>query len=251
MRYELIKLGPLTIYSYGFMIAVGIVVALLIAQKRAKTFNLEADLIYNLAIWCLIGGIIGSKGLYILIELKNIINNPKILLQLSSGFVVYGGIIGGIVAGILYCKYKRLKFLKYFDLVMPSVAIAQAFGRIGCFMAGCCYGKETNSNFGVMFYNSPFAPNNVRLIPTQLISSLANFLNFIILIIFARKAKKDGQVAGLYLILYSIGRFLIEFLRNDLRGNVSIFSTSQFISIFIFIIGFAMFIVVSNKRKVN
>ena len=96
----------------------------------------------------------------------------------SDGFVVYGGIIGGIFAGWLYCRIKKLKFLAYFDLMMPSIALAQGFGRIGCFLAGCCYGKETSGPLAVTFTSSDFAPNNIPLIPTQIYSSILDFVHF-------------------------------------------------------------------------
>ena len=121
----------------------------------------------------------------------------------------------------LYCYIKKTDFWKYFDLVMPSVALAQGFGRIGCLLAGCCYGRETNSIFSITFQNSDFAPNHVALIPTQIYSSVLDFLHFVILLYIARDKKKDGQVAACYLIFYSIGRFVLEFFRGDLiRGSV-------------------------------
>ena len=139
--------------------------------------------------------------------------------------------------------------MKYFDLVMPSVALAQGFGRIGCFLAGCCYGKETNSAFHIIFHDSAYAPNNVPLIPTQLISSGLDFLNCIFLMWFAGKKKGDGQVAGLYLVCYSVGRFVLEFFRGDLeRGNVGSLSTSQFIAIFTAIAGVVLFFWFGKKK---
>ncbi|MBP5306155.1 MAG: prolipoprotein diacylglyceryl transferase, partial [Lachnospiraceae bacterium] len=158
------------------------------------------------------------------------------------GFVVYGGIILGIFAGFLYTRRKKLNFWKYFDIVMPEIALAQAFGRVGCFLAGCCYGEETHNVLHVVFHDSPIAPNGVQLIPTQVYSSLFNFLHFFILINVAKKKKADGQVAGLYLIIYSVGRFIIEFFRGDIeRGQIGILSTSQFISIFIFAAGILLY----------
>ena len=106
---------------------------------------------------------------------------------------------------------------------MPSVALAQGFGRIGCFLAGCCYGEETDSPIGIVFHESAYAPNGVNLIPTQLISSGLDFLHFLVLIWLARRVKADGQVAGCYLIFYSVGRFILEFFRGDMiRGNVGV-----------------------------
>lgn len=243
MKNELLKIGSFTIYGYGLMIGIGILAAYLCTEYRAKKKNLQQDLIYSLAMWCVVGGLLGAKLLYYITTINEIIKDPKILLQVGDGFVVYGGIIGGIFAGFLYCKKKKLNFLEYFDLVMPSIALAQGFGRIGCFLAGCCYGLETNSPLHIIFHSSKLAPNNVALLPTQLISSGLNFIHFFILIIFANRKKANGQVAALYLILYSAGRFILEFYRGDLeRGSVGTVSTSQFISIFIFVVGIVIFI---------
>jgi phosphatidylglycerol:prolipoprotein diacylglycerol transferase len=244
MRNELIKIGPVTLYGYGLMIAIGAISAYLTVEYRAKKKNMQYELIFNLFIWCLLGGVLGAKLLYLITQIKNIIADPKLLLQFSDGFVVYGGIIGGILAGFLFCKKHKLEFLKYFDLVMPSIALAQGFGRIGCIFAGCCYGVETKNAFGIIFHNSDYAPDGVRLVPTQPISSVLNFLNFFALLLISKRVKADGQVAGFYLIFYSIGRFIIEFYRGDLeRGTVGMISTSQFISIILFFVGLGIVIV--------
>ena len=250
MRYILFSIGDFHIYSYGFMIALGIIAAFMVAQKRAEGFGLSADSVFNLGVWAAIGGLLGAKILYFITEIPAIIENPKLLMNVATGFVVYGGIIGGILTGYIYCRIKKMEFLKYFDIVMPSIALAQAFGRIGCFLAGCCYGKETDAWYGITFHGSPFAPEGVSLIPTQLISAVGNLIIFFILIYAAKKFKHPGQTAGLYLVLNSIGRFLIEFLRNDDRGNVGRLSTSQFIAIFICAAGI-FFIWFTGKRKMH
>lgn len=243
MKNELLTIGPVTIYGYGLMIAIGVIAAYSSAVFRAKRNNLDHEIIFDLTIWALIGGILGAKLLYLITTIKQIIADPKLLLDVSNGFVVYGGIIGGILAGLFFCKKKKMDFLKYFDLVMPSIALAQGFGRLGCLLAGCCYGNETTSAFSIVFQESKFAPNHVHLIPTQPISSVLDFLNFFALIIIAKRTKADGQVAGFYLIFYSIGRFILEFFRGDLeRGNIGILSTSQFISIFLFALGLGIVI---------
>ena len=235
---ELFQIGPLTVYGYGLMIAIGVIVAYCVGEYRAKKQGLSPDELFWLTVSCLVGGIVGAKLLFYIVEIKEIIKNPKILLDVTHGFVVYGGIIGGIGVGYLFCKLRKLEFLKYFDLVMPSIAIAQGFGRVGCMFAGCCYGRETDSWFHIVYEVSDFAPNGVALIPTQLIMALLNFAHFFILAFLAKKiVKHSGQVAGCYLVFYSIGRFFLEYLRNDPRGNVNILSTSQFISLFIFAAG--------------
>ena len=248
MKNELFSLGPFTVYGYGLMIAIGILAAYVTAEYRAKKHGLDPDKIFYLVIWAVVGGFAGAKVLYFLTRLKDIMENPKVLLDLADGFVVYGGIIGGIFSAMAYCKIKKMPFLKYFDLVMPSVALAQGFGRIGCFLAGCCYGRETDSALGIVFHNSSYAPNNVKLLPTQLISSGLDFLLCAVLILLDRKKKGDGQIAGAYLVLYSIGRFILEFYRGDLiRGNVGALTTSQFIAIFVAMAGVVM-IAVRNGR---
>jgi len=235
---ELFQIGPLTVYGYGLMIAIGVLVAYSVGEYRAKKRGLDPDSLFWITVSCLVGGIIGAKLLFYIVEIKAIIENPKILLDVTHGFVVYGGIIGGIGVGYLFCKIKKLEFLKYFDLVMPSIAIAQGFGRVGCMFAGCCYGRETDSWFHVIYQASDFAPNGVALIPTQLIMAVLNFVHFFVLVFLAKKVvKHDGQVAGFYLVFYSIGRFFLEYFRNDPRGEVKMFSTSQFISLFILAAG--------------
>ena len=249
MKNELFTIGPLTVYGYGFMIAVGVIAAWIVTDYRAKRQKLDRDHVFSLVIWCLLGGLLCAKLLFWITEWKTIMADPGYLLDtLSDGFVVYGGIIGGILAGCLYCRVKRVDFWKYFDLVMPSVALAQGFGRIGCLLAGCCYGRETESAFSIIFQNSDFAPNHVDLIPTQIYSSVLNFLHFGILLYIARHKKADGQVAACYLIFYSIGRFVLEFFRGDLiRGSVGSLSTSQFISLFILAAGIVI-LAVRSKR---
>lgn len=248
MKNELFSIGPFTVYGYGLMIAIGILVAYVTAEYRAKKHGLDPDKIFYLVIWAVVGGFAGAKVLYFLTRLKDIMENPRVLLDLADGFVVYGGIIGGIFSAMAYCKIKKMPFLKYFDLVMPSVALAQGFGRIGCFLAGCCYGRETDSALGIVFHNSSYAPNDVKLLPTQLISSGLDFLLCAVLILLDRKKKGDGQIAGAYLVLYSIGRFILEFYRGDLiRGNVGALTTSQFIAIFVALAGVVL-IAVRNGR---
>lgn len=247
MHKELFSIGPFTANSYGLMIALGVIAAYIVVQYRGKRLKIDLQYIDSIALCILVGGIGGAKILYWLTQIQEIIKNPSILLDFTDGFVVYGGLIGGILATYLYCRKKRLPFMEYFDLIIPSVALAQGFGRIGCFLAGCCYGIQT-SHFGVIFPAGSLAPSGVPLLPTQLLSSALNFLHFFILIFYSKKKKADGQVAALYLILYSAGRFVLEFFRGDLiRGTVGALTTSQFIAIFLFLFGCALFII-KNKR---
>ena len=249
MKNELLKIGPLTLYGYGFMIAIGVLAAWLVVEQRARKLQLACEHIFYLVLWCVLGGFASAKILFWITEWKEVIRNPLGMFS-SDGFVVYGGIIGGILAGWIYCKVKKLNFLTYFDLVMPSIALAQGFGRIGCFLAGCCYGKETNSAFSITFHDSGFAPNGVALIPTQIYSSILDFIHYGILLFILKKQKKDGETAAAYLIFYSAGRFVLEFFRGDLaRGSVGALSTSQFISLFTFVAGIVLLLVFSENAR--
>ena len=248
MYNNILSIGPFTIHGYGLMIAIGIICALAAGVKHAKYKNLSPDEVYNLTFVCVIAGLASAKILYCIVEWKSFISDPIGTLG-SDGFVVYGGIIGGTLIAGLYTKLRKLSFWRYFDLVLPSVAIAQGFGRIGCFLAGCCYGKETDSIIGITFHNSDYAPNGVSLYPTQLISSAGCFIMAAILFTYARKDRKPGRTGALYLIMYSIGRSIIEIFRNDYRGEIGVLSTSQFISIFILIIGILIYVLPHPIRK--
>lgn len=247
MHPVLFKIGSIQINSYGFMISLGIAVAILLSKWRAKKRALDSEPIIDIAIYGIIGGVLGAKLLYILSDFSYILKNPSALLEMiKSGFVFYGAVIGGALAAFIYCSHKKIEFIKYFDIVAPSIAIAQGFGRIGCFFAGCCYGMETTSVFGVLFKEGSFGPD-YKVVPTQIFSSIGDFLIAAILLYFAAKPKKDGKVAGFYMILYSIGRFIIEFFRGDPRGSVAFLSTSQFICIFILFGGLLFY----NREEIS
>lgn len=250
MHPILFKVGPITIHSYGFMIAIGMISAILLSLYRGKKLGFNTDVILDLGVYGIVGGILGAKVLFWIVEFPNIIHDTNYIFKtLNNGFVVYGGIIGGIVTGYIYCRTKGTNFLDYLDLIVPAIALAQGFGRIGCFEAGCCYGRETNSIFGVIFRNSSYAPNGVSLIPTQLFSSGGDFIIAGILLYYSSKSRRKGQVSGLYMILYSIGRFTIEIFRGDSRGNVGILSTSQFICIFMLLVGIYVFRFFGKQKK--
>lgn len=250
MYNDILSIGNFTIHGYGLMIGIGVVVALIVGDYRAGKKGLDGALIYGLTITTVVLGFLTAKLLYIITEWKGFLKDPMSYIS-GSGFVVYGGIIGGAVVIWAYCKWKKMDCLRYVDLMIPSVALAQGFGRIGCFLAGCCYGKETDSIIGITFKHSHFAPNHVKLLPSQLIMSVGDFIIAAILLIYAKKDPAKGKTTALYLILYSVGRFLVEFTRNDERGFVGVLSTSQFIAIFTFIIGVVSFAGLSyyNKRK--
>lgn len=232
MYNDLFSIGPVTIHGYGLMIGIGFLCCVLMGIYRAKKYDMDQNAAVDIALLGVFFGFIGAKVLYIIVEFDWFIRDPLAVLG-SEGFVVYGGIISGVAAAIIYCRRRRLVFLEYFDLLAPSISVAQGFGRIGCFLAGCCYGRETGSFLGVTFPEGSIAPAGVSLLPTQLFSAAGNFVIMGFLIWFYRRRKHTGDVGAMYLLLYSVGRFIIEFFRADERGAVAFLSTSQFISIFI------------------
>ena len=256
MRPVLFKIGKLSIPGYGFMIAIGFVAAIIVGEYRAKKKGLDSEAIIDLAIIAILTGFLGAKILYILISFREFLESPGDFLK-TSGFVVYGGIISGVLCCMLYCRIKKLKFLDYFDIVMPEVAIAQGFGRIGCFLAGCCYGRHTDTLWGVVFPADSMAPSGVKLIPTQLISAAGDFIIAAVLIIVADVlavklkrglGKVSGDIGCLHVWMYGTGRFLVEYLRDDFRGFIGPFSTSQFISI-LAVAGAAVLFYVNRRFK--
>ena len=156
-----IQIGPITIHMYGLMIGIGFAAAYFICCLRAKKKGLSEDIIWGILLCALAGAIIGTRLLFYLVSIPQILETPSILWNFKNGYVVYGGIIFGVLFGYMYCKRKKVSFLQYFDLVMPSVSVAQGFGRIGCFFAGCCYGQQTDSWFHIIYTHSNFAPNNI------------------------------------------------------------------------------------------
>jgi phosphatidylglycerol:prolipoprotein diacylglycerol transferase len=163
MHNELLTIGPFTIYGYGLMIAIGILACFLLADYRAKKLGLDADLIFNTGLISVIVGVLCAKLGYLALNLSKILASDDPWQTLTnSGFIVYSGLIGGILCGWVIMRLKKESFLTYFDLAAPSIAIAQGFGRIGCFLAGCCYGHPTNSPFGMVFRNSVYVPHDLR-----------------------------------------------------------------------------------------
>ena len=247
MKLELFSIGPITIHGYGFMIGIGVLVCLALGVYRAKaTGVIKEEEVLDIAIYGLLAGFLGAKLLYVIVEFKDFLDDPMSVLG-SEGFVVYGGIVLGILSAIIYCRIKKISFLECFDLLCPSISVAQGFGRLGCLMAGCCYGRETTSFLGIVFPKGCMAPAGVKLLPTQIFSSVGDFIITAILLWYYQRRKHVGDVGALYMILYGVGRFFIEFLRSDDRGGMGALSTSQWISI-VMVAG-ALILLWANKRN--
>ena len=253
MRRILFSIGSLHVYGYGLMIAVGIIFAFAVSERVAKRRGLDPDALFNMGVAGVISGLLGAKLLFIIVELPAIIRDPSILLNVSQGFVVYGGLVTGLLAGWLYAKKKNLPIWRNLDCGVVGIAIGQGFGRLGCFLAGCCYGKETACRIHVVFPADSLAPAGIPLIPTQLISSAGNFLlAFLVFLIGERCARtgrpKPGSAMAAWLILYAAGRFVIEFFRADERGSVGVLSTSQFIACLMAAVGVCLLLIPAKAR---
>lgn len=246
MYPELFRIGNFPVTSYGLWLAAGMLLALFVASRLAARDGLPRERIYDLGLWTLLGGLLGSKILMIFVE-----PNVEIfsLDFLRSGGVYYGGLIGGFLAVAILIKIYGLPFWKVADAFAPAVALGQAFGRQGCFAAGCCWGKPTDLFFGVHFTEAgheytgvpTFGPDgaDLYLIPTQLIESFVMLGVFVFLYRLHARKKFDGQILITYGFIYSIFRFLIEFVRDDPRGDlfglttVTGLSTSQLVSLLV------------------
>ena len=251
MHMKLFSIGPLNVYRYGLMIALGIIAAVWLAVRRCPDRGLDKDQMFNMGFLGIVVGVIGAKLMYYIVELPAILQDPSLLLDITNGFVVYGGIITGILAPYIYARVKKLHFLKYLDTAIPSIPLAQGLGRIGCFLAGCCYGRPTDAWFGVIFPADGLAPAGVPLIPTQLFSSIGDFAIAAFLLWYTRKDKERlvGLATGWYTALYAVGRFIIEFFRDDPRGSVGFLSTSQFIAVIMLVAAIVWICLCLKKRK--
>ncbi len=226
---------------YGLFISVGFICALFSAYLLCKFLRCDYYDFLIIAFILLASGFIGAKILYLIVNINRI--NLKLIFSniqsfasfLNSGFVFYGGLIGGSISLFLIYKFLKIDIKKYEKILVPSIVIAHAFGRIGCAFAGCCYGKPTEGFLYVQYSSSSYAPTGIKLVPVQAIESSFLFLLFFCIVLLIIKRIKI-RFTLFYLLLYSIFRFVIEFFRNDfLRGNICFLSTSQFISILIFI----------------
>ncbi|GIU81220.1 MAG: prolipoprotein diacylglyceryl transferase [Acidobacteria bacterium] len=261
MYPELIRIGNFPIHTYGVLLAVGILLALFVAARLASKDGLPRERIYDLGLWTVIGGLLGSKILMIFVD-ENFSRDFSSIFSLDflrSGGVYYGGFIGGVLTLIFLIQLYKLSFWKVADAFAPAVALGQAVGRQGCFAAGCCWGKATNLPWGVHFGEKAheytgvpiYGPDgsDLYLHPTQLYESFAMLLVFLFLLWLHRRKKFDGQILIAYAILYPIVRFTIEFFRDDPRGDLfglttlTGLSTSQIISLIVALVAIAFMII--------
>ena len=217
---DLINLGPVTLHTYGLFLALGLLAGLMVTWRIREREGIDSRQVLEMALLMILAGVIGSRGLYVFMNMSQYRNRPMDILKIwEGGFVFAGGIICVFSIIALYARRRRLSFFKLGDLWAPAVAIGQGIGRIGCFFAGCCYGMPTDLKWGVVFTNPhSLAPLNVALHPTQLYSAASGFAIFIVLLLLHSKKKFEGQVLLWFLILHSTARLAIERFRGDERG---------------------------------
>jgi len=249
MHPILFKIGPVTLYSYGALVATGFIVALLVALNQAKKQNISKENILDIGFYILISAIVGSRLLFVLMDYEHYLKNPLDIFKIwEGGLVYYGGLLFAIPAVIIYCRKKVLSLWGIADIFAPSIAIGHAIGRLGCFSAGCCYGKPSDLPWAVTFTDPySFAIRGIPLHPTQLYEAIGEFSIFIFLILWRKRKSFDGELFGLYVLLYSFIRFINEFFRGDPRGFIyNGISLSQAISIMLFL-GAIIFIRIKRK----
>lgn len=253
--------------TYGVLVGIGVLMGVIFAVRQARKAHFKEDMIMDLIFLCVLAGIVGARLLYIIIYFPAFLEAPFKYLFARQGFVFLGAIGGAVIVGMIYIRRHRLPFWQVADVLAPSIPLAHFFGRLGCFSAGCCYGKPVPQalhflgvRFPAVFDKSgnyvgsgafvdhlsagllgPNATHSLAVYPTQLFESGANLLIFVTLLLVARRKRFDGQLLLLYLLLYSGIRFLIEFLRGDAERGVwfNAISTSQILSVIV--IGLAVY----------
>ncbi|MDD5128202.1 MAG: prolipoprotein diacylglyceryl transferase [Candidatus Omnitrophica bacterium] len=223
MLPEICHIGPFTIYSYGLMLVLAFFVSSYLAVRQARKMQIDSEKIFNLMFYVFICGIIGSRILYILINLPYYFKNPlEVIMLQHGGMAIFGGIISGFIFAWLFIRRNKMDLLVTLDLLAPFIALGQAIGRIGCYLNGCCYGKDH--------------------IPTQLYSSLMLFLIFLVLRFMQERNHTPGKILYFYLFFYSIKRFSIEFFRNDSPRILAGLTIFQLLSLAMFFLSLVMLI---------
>jgi len=247
---RLLELGPITLYSYGLLLALAYLAGLRLAIVRARARGMNPERVMDLGIWIIVSALIGAKLLLLVTDWRQFLSSPRQLLSLAqSGGVFYGGLILAVVVALWYIRRHRLPMWTTTDVFAPGIALGHVIGRLGCFLAGCCYGKVTTVPWAVVF-TDPFAranagtPLNQHLHPTQLYESGAELLILIALLAFEKRGRPfPGRTFWGYMLLYGISRFIIEFFRGDSGRGLyfqEAISLSQIISVILVPLSLAM-----------
>jgi phosphatidylglycerol:prolipoprotein diacylglycerol transferase len=243
--------GGITIYSYGVMVALGFVAGMLWVRYDSKRNGQDPGRAMDLVFYVILAAIVGSRILHVAVsDRERFLANPLMILRVwEGGLVFYGGLIAAVAVSLWYIRRHRMPLMLTCDIFSPAIALGHAIGRVGCFLAGCCFGRVAGDGawYTVIFPASQhgFAPAGVPLYPTQLMEATGEFVNFCILLLIGRHKRFDGQVFAAYLMIYALIRAFGEYFRGDYERGFVIepwLSTSGFISIFIFAAGLAIYL---------
>jgi phosphatidylglycerol:prolipoprotein diacylglycerol transferase len=231
------------VYWYGILAAAAFVVGFSTASRRAPRAGVKSDEVFSLAPWIIVGAVLGARMLYVISYWdKEFAGRPlTAIFNMRSGLVYYGGLIGASLATIIFCRRQKVPLWRMADVMAPSIALGHAFGRLGCFMTGCCYGKPTDLPWAVHFPNDHYT-KGIGIHPTQIYESSLNFLFYVGLAWIYRRRKFDGQVFSVYLVGYAIIRTVTEMFRGDYTqfylGGIA--TPGQTVSIIILVAGLAL-----------
>ncbi|MCA9772564.1 MAG: prolipoprotein diacylglyceryl transferase [Myxococcales bacterium] len=236
MRPIMFRFGDLALHSYGVFLAIGFLYGITLATKEARRLGQDPEKMLDLSFWVLIGAIAGARLFHCMVYWEDYIHQPLEILKIwKGGLTFYGGFILAMLFVIAFIWRYKLPALTWMDAMSPALMLGITFGRMGCFNAGCCYGKPTSVPWGVVFNQSQgLATKGIALHPTQLYQGLANFSIFLIIMGMRKHKRFEGQPFYLTIVLYSILRSFIEIFRADPRGFVHVFgmpvSESQLVS---------------------
>jgi len=247
----IIELGPLTIRTYGLMVAAGLFVALKYILAQCQKRNITEEIATDMVLYAMVSGLIGARITYVLTNLNYYLLNPADIFRIwEGGLVFHGGFIAGLIAVIIYTRInKAIDIWQIADISAPALSLGHAFGRLGCLSAGCCYGAHSDLPWAIRFSNKAcLAPTGVYLHPTQLYELFGNLVIFVVLHMLLGKARIKGIVVSVYLFLYGILRFSVEFFRGDERGAmIAGLSHAQVFSIVMIIAGACIYVLIAGK----
>ena len=257
MHPILIDFGFFQLPSYGVLLAAAVVVALWTLRLRANLAGMDGTRLVDFGLWLVIWALLGAKLLLVLVELPRYLRDPaSIIGTIRAGGVFLGGFLAAVIAAVILLRRYTLPTLPSFDVLSPSLALGHAIGRIGCLLAGCCWGAASDLPWAIT-YTSPVAAENLgtplqqHLHPFPVYSSLFNFGLYVVLAAYYRRHPAAGRVFATYLLLYGVGRFFLELTRGDaIRGFVlgGALSTSQLISIALVIIGVGLHLWIGRRK---
>ena len=217
MHPTLVKIGPLELHSYGFLLAVSFFCGIWLAARRAPRRGLSPEAVYDTSLVIVFAAILGARFMYVLFHLAEMRSFVDVIAVWRGGLTMYGGVLAAMVASWLYARRRDLSFLRLADVVAPSLGLGLMLTRVGCFLNGCCYGKPTDLPWGVVFPQATFGGRlfgETPLHPTQLYSSFEGLLTLVVLLLYDRRPRREGQVFALYLLLAGVGRFSLDFFRH-------------------------------------